>query len=133
MYGLFHILNLRDFENLGDNVDYSGRFVTDRKYNSIDELHSWADEIAIGIGFQFTRDSYKQKEGRSRVSLYLKCHRYGNIRGDLDNLDNVVQPGSKSRTCRCNFMIVVNSRKPGERHWTVRVCPEKNVDITIDS
>ena len=51
MYGLFNILNLHDFENLGDNVDYSGRFVTDREFDSIDELHSWVDEIAIKIGF----------------------------------------------------------------------------------
>ena len=87
---MFHISNLQDFENLGDNVDYSGRFVTDREFDSLDELHSWADAIAITIGFQFTRASYKQKEGRSRVSVYLRCHRYGNIRGDLHNLDNAV-------------------------------------------
>ena len=53
---------MQDFENLGDNVDYSGRFVTDRKFDFVDELHAWADEIAIGIGFQFTRASYKQKK-----------------------------------------------------------------------
>ena len=75
MYGLFNILNLQDFENLRDKVDYSGRFVTDREFDSMDELHSWADEIAIIIGFQFTRASYKQKKGCSRVSLYLRCHR----------------------------------------------------------
>ena len=57
-------------------------------FDSVDKLYAGADEIAIGIGFQFTRASYKQKEGRSRVSLYLRCHRYGNIRGDLHNLDN---------------------------------------------
>ena len=57
MYSLFYILDLLYFENLGDNVDYFGRFVTDREFNSVDELHSWADEIAIGIGFQFTRAS----------------------------------------------------------------------------
>ena len=34
----------------------------DREFNSIDELHNWADEIAITIGFQFTRVSYKQKK-----------------------------------------------------------------------
>ena len=62
MYGLFHILNLQDFENLGDNVDYSDRFVTDRKFDSVDKLHSWADDIAIRIGFQFIRASYKQKK-----------------------------------------------------------------------
>ena len=62
MYGLFHIINLQDFKNLGDNVDYSGRFVTDRKFDSIDELHAWADEIAIGLDFQFTCASYKQKK-----------------------------------------------------------------------
>ena len=61
MYGLFHISNLQDFENLGDNVDYSGRFVKDKKFDSLDELHSYADSIAITIGFQFTRASYKQK------------------------------------------------------------------------
>ena len=55
--------------------------------------------------------------------MYLKCHRYGNIRGDLHNLDNAVRPGSKSRTCGCKFMIVGSSGKPGERPWTVRVCP----------
>ena len=85
MYGLFYISNLQDFENLRDNVDYSGRFVTDRKFNSLDELHSWADAIAITIDFQFTRASYKQKEGRSRVSVYLRCHCCGNIMGDLHN------------------------------------------------
>ena len=89
------MLQLQDYENLGDNVNYSGRFVTDREFDSVDELHAWVDEIPIGIGFQFTRASYKQKEGRSRVSLYLKCHRYGNIRGDLHNLDNAARPSSK--------------------------------------
>ena len=104
-------LHLHDFENLGDKIDYSDRFVTDRKFDSVDKLHAWADKIAIGIGFQFTCASYKQK-GRSRVNLYLRCHRYGNIRGDLYNLDNAARPGSKSRTCR-------------ERTWTVRVCPDE--------
>ena len=89
------ILHLQDFENLGDNVNYSDRFFIDRKFDSVDELHAWANEIPIGIGFQFKRASYKQKEGRSRVSLYLKCHRYGNIRGDLHNLDNAARPSSK--------------------------------------
>ena len=89
------MLHLQDYENLGENVDYSDRFVTNREFDFVDELHAWADEIAIRIGFQFTRASYKQK-GRSRVSLYLKCHRYGNIRGDLHNLDNATRPGSKS-------------------------------------
>ena len=103
MYGLFHISNLQDFENLRDNVDYFGRFVTDSEFDSLDELHSWADAIAITIGFQFTRASYKQKEGRSRVSVYLRCHRYGNIRGDLHNLDNAARPGFKSRSCGCKF------------------------------
>ena len=85
------------------------------EFDSVDEVHAWADEIAIGIDFQFTRASYKQQEGRSRVSLYLRCHRYGNIRGNLHNLDNATQPGSKSRTCRCKFMIVCSVRKPGEK------------------
>ena len=74
---MFHISNLQEFENFGDNVDYSGSFVTDREFVPLDELHIWADAIAITIGFQFTRASYKQKEGRSRVSVYLRCHRYG--------------------------------------------------------
>ena len=65
---------MQDFENLGNDVDYSDRFVTDREFDSVDDLHAWADEIALEIGFQFTRASYKQKEGRSRVSLYLRCH-----------------------------------------------------------
>ena len=82
---------MQDFENLGDDLDYSDRFVTDRKFDSVDDLHAWADEIAlITIGFQFTRASYKQKEGLTRVSLYLRCYRYGNIRGDLHNLDIMV-------------------------------------------
>ena len=72
---------MQDFKNLGDNIDYSGRFVMDKEFNSVDELHSCVDEIAIGIDFHFTRASYKQK-GRSRVSLYLRCHCYGNIRSD---------------------------------------------------
>ena len=92
------MLHLQDYENLGDNVDYSGRFVTDRKFDSADELHAWADEIAIGIDFQFTRASYKQKEGLTKVSLYLRC--------------------PKSRTYRCKFMIVCSSRKPGEKCYT---------------
>ena len=75
----------------------------DRKFDFVDELHSWANEIAITIDFQFTHASYKKKEGRSRVSLYLRCHRYGNIKGDFHNLDNVARPGSKSITCRCKF------------------------------
>ena len=45
------ILHLHDFENLGDNIDYSDRFVTDREFDSINELHVWADEKAIGIDF----------------------------------------------------------------------------------
>ena len=94
------MLHLQDYENLGNNVDYSGRFFMDRKFDYVDELHAWADEIAIGIGFQFTCASYKQKEGRSRVSLYLRYHHYGNIKGDLHNLNNTTRPGSKSRTCR---------------------------------
>ena len=106
---------MQNFENLGDNVDYSDRFVIDREFDSVDDLHAWADEIALTIGFQFTRASYKQKEGRSRVSLYLRCHRYGNIRGDLHNLDNAARPGSKSRACGCKFMIIGSSRKPKER------------------
>ena len=117
------MLHLLDYENLGDNVDYLGRFVTDREFDSVDELYGWADEIAIGFGFQFTRASYKQKEGHSRVSLHLRCHRYGNIRGNLYYLDNATRPGSKSRTCRCKFVIVCSSRKPREKTWTVRVCP----------
>ena len=117
---LFYIC--RTFENLGDNVDYSNRFVTDRDFESVHELHAWADQIAIGIDFQFTCASYKQKEGCSRVSLYLKCHRYGNIRGDLHNLDNAARLGSKSRTCRCKFMSDGSSRKPRKRPWTVKVC-----------
>ena len=56
---------MQDFENLGDNVDYSSRFVTDREFDSIDELYAWADYTAIGIGFQLTCASYKQKEWRS--------------------------------------------------------------------
>ena len=110
---------MQDFENLGDNVDYS----TDRKFDFVDKLHAWADEIAIRIGFQFTHASYNQKEGRSRVSLYLRCLRYGNIKGDLHNLDNAIRSGSKRRTCRCKFVIVCSSRKPGEKPWTVRLCP----------
>ncbi|XP_057518371.1 uncharacterized protein LOC130799286 [Amaranthus tricolor] len=86
-----------DFENLGDNIDYSDRFVTDREFDSVDDLHTWANEIALTIGFQFTRASYKKKEGRSRVSLYLRCHRYDKRSVDLHNLDNAPRPGSKSR------------------------------------
>ena len=112
---------MQDFENLGDNVDNSDRFVADREFDSVDDLHVWADEIALRIAFQFTRASYKRKEGRSRVSLYLRCHRYGNIRGDLHNLDNAARPGSKSRACGCKFMILGSSRKLGERPWMVRV------------
>ena len=114
---------MQDFENLVDNVDYSDRFVIDREFDSVDDLHAWADEIALRIGFQFTRVSYKQKEGRSRVSLYLRCHRYGNIRGDLHNLDNAARPGSKRTAYGCTFMILGTSRKLGERPWTVRVFP----------
>ena len=127
---------MQDFENLGDDVDYSDRFVTDREFDSVDDLHAWADEIALRIGFQFTRASYKQKEGRSRVSLYLRCHRYGNIRGDLHNLDNAPPPGSKSRACGCKFMIIGSSRKPRERPWTVRPLEcflVKKEDITTHS
>ena len=106
---------MQDFENLGDNVYYSDRFVTDREFDSVDDLHAWADEKALTIGFQFTCASYKQKEGRSRVSLYSRCHRYDNIRDDLHNLDNAARLGSKSRACGCKFMIIGSSRKPGER------------------
>ena len=42
---------MQDFENLGDNVDYSDRFVIDRKFDYVDDLHAWADEIALRIGF----------------------------------------------------------------------------------
>ena len=126
------MLHLQEYENLGDNVDYSGRFVTDMEFESVDELHAWADEIAIGIGFPFTRASYKQKEGRPRVSLYLRCYCYGNIRGDLNNLDNATRSGSKSRTYRCKFMIVCSSCKPGEKPWIVRVCPgEKTLILSV--
>ena len=55
------------------------------------------------------------------MSFYLRCHRYGNIRGDLHNLENVARPGSKSGACGCKFMITRSIRKPGERPWTVRV------------
>ena len=55
------------------------------------------------------------------MSLYLRCHRYGNIRGDLHNLDNAGRPGFKSRACGCKFMILGSSRKLGERPWTLRV------------
>ena len=55
--------------------------------------------------------------------MYLRCHRYGNIRGDLHNLNNAARPGSKSRTCGCKFMIVGSSRQPWEIPWPVRVCP----------
>ena len=106
---------MQDFKNLGNDVDYSYRFVTDRKFDSVDDLHNWADEIALTIGFQFTRASCKQKEGRYRISLYLRCHHYGNIRGDLHNLDNVVRPGLKSTACGCKFMIIGSSRKPGKK------------------
>ena len=106
---------MQNFEILGDNVDYSVKFVTNRKFDSIDELHTWADEIDLGIDFQFTRASYKQKEGRSRVSLYLRCLRYSSLRGELHNLDNVARSHSRSRACGCKFMLVGNSRKPGER------------------
>ena len=114
---------MQDFENLEDNVDYSDRFVTDREFDYVDDLHAWADEIVLRIGFQITSASYKQKEGLSRMSLYLRCHRYGNIRGDLHNLDNAARPDSKSRACGCKFMIIGSSCKPGERPWTVRVYP----------
>ena len=106
---------MQDFDNLEDDVDYSDRFVTYREFDFVDDWHAWADEIALTIGFQFTRASYKQKERRSRVSLYLRCHRYGNIRGDLHNLYNAARPGSKSRACGCKFMIIGSSRKPKER------------------
>ena len=52
---------MQDFENLGDNIDYSDRFVTDREFDSVDDLHAWANEIAVTIGFQFTCGSYKKK------------------------------------------------------------------------
>ena len=55
--------------------------------------------------------------------MYLRCHRYGNIRGDVHNLDNAARPGSRSSACGCKFMIIGTSRNPGERPWTVRVCP----------
>jgi MULE transposase-like protein len=113
---------LQDNENLGDNVDYSDRFVTDREFASIDELHNWADEIALQIGFQFVRASYKHKEGRTRKSLYLRCHRYGKYRGDL-NLDNAVRPGTTCSASGCKFMIIGTNRNPEERPWTIRVCP----------
>ena len=65
---------MQDFENLGNDIDYSDRFVTDRELDFVDDLHAWADEITLAIGFQSTRASYKQKEGRFRMSLYLRCH-----------------------------------------------------------
>ena len=55
--------------------------------------------------------------------MYLRCHRYGNIRHDLHILNNNARSGSKSRTRECKFMIVGSSRKSGERPWMVRVCP----------
>ena len=45
---------MQDFENLRDNVDYSDRFVIDSEFDFVDDLHAWADEIALRIGFQFT-------------------------------------------------------------------------------
>ena len=114
---------MQDFENLGDNIDYSHRFVTDREFDSVNELHRWADEIAIEIGFKFARTSYKRKEGRTRVSVYLRCHRHGRLRGDVNSLGDAARPGSRSNACGCKFMIVGTSRNPEERPWTIRVCP----------
>ena len=118
---------MQDIENLGDNVDYSMRFVIDRMKYMLGRMR------VFGITLQFTRASYKQKEGRSKVSLYLRYHRYGRLRDELHNLDNFHRPGSTSRTCGCKFMIVESSRNLGQRPWTVRVNPgEKVTRLLVD-
>ena len=49
-----------NFENLsGDDIDDSTRFITDRKFELIDNLHAWADTIANDIDFHFICASYK--------------------------------------------------------------------------
>lgn len=57
------------FENLGDDIDYSIRFIRDRQFKSVHELHAWAEKIFIEIDFHFTHASYTQKEGSSTISF----------------------------------------------------------------
>ena len=74
-------------------------------------MNIWADEIVNPIGFCFTRTSYKQKKGHSIVSIYLRSHQYGEIRGQVYDLDNAGRQGTRSRACGCLFMIIGYCRK----------------------
>lgn len=54
IWGSMNILRYIQYKSKnfsGDNVDYSRRFITDRQFELVDELHVWADEITITISF----------------------------------------------------------------------------------
>uniref|UniRef100_A0A803MWX3 Uncharacterized protein n=1 Tax=Chenopodium quinoa TaxID=63459 RepID=A0A803MWX3_CHEQI len=92
-------------EEGGDRVDYSANFVTDKVFRTFDEAVSWADAVAINLGFILVKSSFnRQRDGRPY--RYLRCDR-GRMSKPRD-LENAIRKDTKTKANGCPFYIKIS-------------------------
>ncbi|XP_021753761.1 protein FAR1-RELATED SEQUENCE 5-like [Chenopodium quinoa] len=92
-------------EEGGDGVDYSANFVTDKVFRTFDEAVSWADAVAINLGFILVKSSFnRQRDGRPY--RYLRCDR--GRRSKPRDLENAIRKDTKTKANGCPFYIKIS-------------------------
>ncbi|XP_021775994.1 uncharacterized protein LOC110739820 [Chenopodium quinoa] len=93
-----------EVENDGDVVNYSAHFVTDTVFLTFDDAFTWADAVAINLGFILVKSSFnKQRDGR--LVRYLRCDR--GRRSKPRDLENAIRKDTKTKGIGCPFYIKI--------------------------
>ncbi|XP_021774363.1 uncharacterized protein LOC110738307 [Chenopodium quinoa] len=93
-----------EVEDDGDVVNYSAHFVTDTVFLTFDDAVTWADAVAINLGFILVKSSFnKQRDGRP--VRYLRCDR--GRRSKPRDLENAIRKDTKTKGIGCPFYIKI--------------------------
>ncbi|XP_021754413.1 uncharacterized protein LOC110719731 [Chenopodium quinoa] len=93
-----------EVEDDGDVVNYSAHFVTDTVFLTFDDAVTWADVVAINLGFILVKSSFnKQRDGRP--VRYLRCDR--GRRSKPRDLENAIRKDTKTKGIGCPFYIKI--------------------------
>ncbi|XP_065855779.1 uncharacterized protein [Euphorbia lathyris] len=91
----------------GNGIDYSSQFFSKQTFQTYHEAVNWAEQTAIGIGFELTTTSHKT--GRKSKRILVKCARgVKNYKRKKDvDMDVILRKNTKTKYCGCKFQIKV--------------------------